>query len=510
MTDLSSQVFIASQVRELDRIAIEDRGISGYTLMSRAGEAVFDLLKQYGPSAKSLCIMCGAGNNAGDGYVVARIAAAAGLKISVMALVDPGRLSGDAALAFSDFRDCGIEPVAGFENLPAVDVYVDAMLGTGLDRPLDGSFLAAVRALNASETPVLAVDIPTGLHADSGLPLGDAVHADATLSFIGLKSGYFLGDGPELTGALFYDDLGVPADIADGMQPLMLGIDRNMIASVLRRRKRTAHKGSHGHVLIIGGGRGMPGAVRLAGEAALRSGAGLVTLATHPDHAHSCTGDRPELMCRGVSGREDLENFLGRASVIAIGPGLGTDEWASDLVASALEARDRNTPLIIDADALNLLAQMPSIPQNQNRIATPHPGEAARLLNTDTASIQQDRLAAVAALQKLLGGVVVLKGAATLVSAEKEIVRVCRHGNPGMASAGFGDVLTGICAGVVAQIVAPGVTPGGTQGVDLFPAACCAVDAHARAADLAAAGWERGLIASDIFPYLRSCLNPKK
>ena len=496
MTDLPSQVFFASQVRELDRIAIEDCGIAGYTLMSRAGEAIFALLKQFCSSAQSVCIVCGAGNNAGDGYVVARIAAAAGLQVSVVALVDPDKLSGDAALAFNDFVDSGIEPVIGFESLPTAEVYVDAMLGTGLDRPLDGSFLAAVRALNASESPVMAVDIPTGLHADSGLPLGAAVRADATLSFIGLKSGYFLGDGPELTGRLFYDNLGVPTDIAKAVQPVLLCIDRDLIVSTLPPRRRTAHKGSHGHILIIGGGRGMLGAARLAGEAALRSGAGLVTLATFPDHAHSCAMDRPELMCRGVSGSGDLEKFLDQATVIAIGPGLGTDDWARELLESVLQAAEHNIPLIIDADALNLLAQMPSKPRRDNWIATPHPGEAARLLNTDAASIQQDRLAAVTALRNLLGGVVVLKGAATLVAGDNEMVRVCRHGNPGMASAGFGDVLTGVCAGVAAQ------------GADLFPAACCAVDVHAHAADLAAAGWERGLIASDIFPYLRSCLNP--
>jgi NAD(P)H-hydrate epimerase len=241
---------------------------------------------------------------------------------------------------------------------------------------------------------------------------------------------------------------------------------------------------------VIGGGPGMPGAARLAGEAALRAGAGLVTLAVHPDNT-AAVGARPECMCLGVRSPGDLAGALARATVVAVGPGLGQGAWAQGVYAAAL-ASDK--PLVVDADALNLLAAAPRV--HDRWILTPHPGEAARLLGTDSASVQADRLAAARALRERLGGTIVLKGAGSIVLGESGVAQLCDRGNPGMAGGGMGDVLTGIVAGVLAQCRDPEL------------AAVAGVFAHAQAGDLAARRGERGLLASDVLEQVRACVNP--
>ena len=460
--------------------------------MCRAGEAALDLLLQAWPSAQRVLVACGAGNNGGDGYVLARLAQAAGLEVTVAALAEPAGLTGDAARACADYRAAGGVPQRFTPGLAAAsDVIVDALLGTGIDRAVGGELRTCIESLNASGRPVLAIDLPSGLHADDGRVLGCAVRATRTLTFVGLKTGLFLGAAPVQVGILSFAGLGIDG-AANPPPPRLRRIDAGLLARVLPRRARDAHKGQHGRVLVVGGGPGMPGAARLAAEASLRAGAGLVTVATRPEHTTAIVAGRPEIICRGIEAAVELEPLLAGADVVAVGPGLGQSDWARALFAATLAAE---CPLIVDADALNLLASMPR--RRDRWVLTPHPGEAARLLGVSPAAIQADRLAAARELASRFGGVVVLKGANSLVVRDGAIPWVCDRGNPGMATAGMGDVLTGAIAALVAQC----------GELELGTAA--AVLAHATAGDRAAAqGGERGLLASDLLAELRACLNP--
>jgi NAD(P)H-hydrate epimerase len=491
METLPEQVFTAAQVRALDKRIIEEFGVPGYKLMNKAGQASLDALNERWPEGR-LLVLCGAGNNAGDGYVVARLALESGRAAEVCALVDPEKLAGDAATAYQDYVKAG-GVVANWEGeLASADaILVDGLLGTGLDRDVEGRFADAVRAINESDRPVVALDIPSGLNADTGRVMGVAVEADVTITFVGLKSGLLTGRGPALTGDLVFDALGAPQEVFDIDGACVRRLRTGLIRECLPKRPRDAHKGLSGHVLVIGGGPGMAGAARLAGESALRSGAGLVSVATLEAHIPAIIGGRPELMALGVVDGADLENLMNRASVIAVGPGLAQTEWSQRMLEIAL---DSGLPLVVDADALNLLAGNPRT--RQDWVLTPHPGEAARLLGVTTADIQSDRLAAAGQLAERFEAVIVLKGAGSIVRQPDGDTWICTHGNPGMAVAGMGDVLTGVIAGIAAQCG------------DLALAARCGVLAHALAGDdaVAVAG-ERGLLASDLFPHIRRRLN---
>ena len=491
MERLPANIYSVAAVREIDRTTIEDHGVPGYTLMTRAGEAAVKAAIEVFPDATRWQVVCGAGNNGGDGYVVARLAAERGIVVSVLALVDPDKLAGDAAIARDDFLAAGgvIAPWTG-ELDPDAGLLVDGILGSGLEREVSGEFGRAVEAMNAHAAPLLALDIPTGIHGDSGRVLGCAVRAGLTVTFVGSKPGLFLGDAPDYCGEIRFAGLEIPDEYRSHLKPEYRRIDDEMLATALPRRQRGGHKGDYGHVLIIGGGEGMPGAVRLAGEAALRTGAGLVSIATHRSHAAVLVASRPELMPHGVESAADLEPLLQRADVVAFGPGLGQSNWAREMYAVVAE---QNLPTVWDADALNLLAEEPG--RMEQRVITPHPGEAARLLDCGTADVQADRLAALAELEEKYGGVVVLKGAGSLVSGS-EVPYLCTAGNPGMGSPGMGDVLTGIIAALTAQ------------GLPIDTAAAVGVEAHARAGDLAARTGERGLIASDLLAELRAVINP--
>lgn len=491
--ELPLALYRAEHVRALDRAAIEQEGIPGLELMERAGRAAFLALRERWPQARRLGVACGGGNNAGDGYVVARLASAHGLEVSVWQLGDADRLQGAAREAYARMQAAGVNPVP-FEAgaLAGVDVLVDALFGTGLDRAVEGTWAEAVTAINGSGRPVLAIDIPSGLHADTGRVLGVAVRAALTVSFIGLKQGMFTGAGGEHCGRIVFDDLGVPPSVYETVAADARRLRTGSFSGLLGRRERTAHKGDFGHVLLIGGAPGFGGATRMAGEAALRVGAGLVSLATHPEHTASLTATRPELMCHGVEEPGDLQILLARATVLGIGPGLGQSEWSEALLDAALAAQQ---PLVVDADALNLLARREP-PRRGHWILTPHPGEAARLLGSSGAEVQSDRFAAAQALAARYRAVVVLKGAGTLVLAPGGEMGVCDAGNPGMASGGMGDVLTGVLAGLLAQ------------RLSLQQAAALGVALHAEAADVAAADGQRGLLASDLMPFLRRLANP--
>ena len=481
----------AAATRELEHLAAERLGIASYELMERAGAAVYRCLRARWPAARRVLVVCGAGNNGGDGYVVARLAAADGLAVRVAMLAAPERVRGDALLAYRAMLAAGLVPGGAAWNADDGEVLVDALLGTGLERAVTGAYAEAIARINASGLPVLAVDVPSGIDATSGQRHGLAVQASATLSLVTLKQGLVTGDAPAHTGELLWDGIDLPPACLAEIAPGAWAVDHAGHRALFAPRSRTAHKGHHGHVLVLGGAPGYAGAARMAAEAAARVGAGLVTLATHPSHAAASAAQRPEIMCHGVADAADLAPLLARATVVAVGPGLAQGDWSRRLWAAV---RETHLMQVVDADGLNLLAADPDT--HPRRILTPHPGEAARLLGTDTAAIHRDRYAAARALAARYGGVALLKGAGTVVATDGEAPRVARGGNPGMASGGMGDVLTGVVAGLAAQ------------GFDLLNAATAGACLHAWAADQAAAEGERGLLASDLMPHLRRGANP--
>ena len=492
---LPSEIYSVESVRAIDRTAINDAGIGGYTLMTRAAQAALDEAQALFPDARRWQVVCGGGNNGGDGYVLARLAAAHGIGVSVLTLVSPDSLQGDAATAFQDFAaEGGMATDYEGDLDPEADLLVDALLGSGLERDVKGKFAGVVDAVNRHPAPVMALDIPSGLNADSGAVMGVAINADLTVTFVGLKTGLFLNDGPAFVGDLRFAGLDIPAECCASQQAVLRRIDDEAIKSLLPPRKRNAHKGDFGHVLIVGGGPGMSGAVRLCGEAALRTGAGLVSVATHPSHHAIVACGRPELMCHAVQTADDLAPLVARASVIAIGPGLGRGEWSQTMFNAVMQSDLPDLPMVIDADALNILSE--SEVRKPDWILTPHPGEAARLLARKTVDIQEDRRGSLKDLAEKYGGTPVLKGAGSLIAATGGPAWLCSAGNPGMAAPGMGDVLTGIVAALRAQ------------GLSAEMAAVAGVEIHARAGDAAAASGQRGLMASDLLQELRAWVNP--
>lgn len=485
-------LYSTAQVRALDAYAIKGLGIPGYTLMKRAGEGALRFLRSRWPMAHRIVIVCGGGNNGGDGYVVARFAHAAGLAVTVLAAVPPEQLRGDAQLAYEDFKNSEGQ-IHPFDSalFSEGDVIVDALLGTGLRGGVREELGRVIREINSSGRPVFALDVPSGLDSDTGMPLGEAVRADCTVTFVGLKTGLFIGDGPEHAGTVYFDDLEISAPPSAEFKPGLERIVDSEIQRALPRRPRAAHKGTFGRVLIVGSGSGMPGAVRLSGEACLRVGAGLVTVAVAPENVPAISAGRPELICLQLTGTSVLAEAIDKADVIAIGPGLGRTQWAREALNAVLKS---DKPLVVDADALNLIAEAGTRPRD-NWILTPHPGEAGRLLDISTEEIQADRLAALDRLVKRYGGVIVLKGAGTLVGMKGYTPALCERGNPGMASAGTGDVLTGAITGILAQCR------------DNWLAARVGVLVHAMAGDAAARTGERGLLASDVARELHHCVN---
>ncbi|RTZ62494.1 MAG: bifunctional ADP-dependent NAD(P)H-hydrate dehydratase/NAD(P)H-hydrate epimerase [Gammaproteobacteria bacterium] len=483
---LPAELFLARQVREMDRYVIDRCFIPGISLMESAGEEGWRLLQRLWPDAGRVSVFCGPGNNGGDGYVLARLAREAGLDVTLHSSGDPEKLLDDAATARDRWLDAGGDIQQDVDVIDA-DVIVDALLGTGLDRPVKGTVGNMIDEINAARGPVLALDIPSGLNADTGKIMGRAVNAHATISFIGLKQGLFTGDGPEVCGDIVYASLDAPQEALLSQKPP--ATIYRPARPLLPRRPRNAHKGQFGHALLVGGDNGYSGAIRLAGEACLRTGAGLVSIASRAQHAPCLNLGRPELMCHGVEDGPSLKALMQKAGVIAIGPGLGRSGWASDMLAAAL---DSHHTLVVDADALNLLAQDPT--PRENWILTPHPGEAARLLGCSVEEIQQDRYGAVSDLQKKYDGVVLLKGAGTLVS-DGQTITVNTTGNPGMASGGMGDVLTGIIAALLAQGLSPANAARGGAWL------------HGAAADDAATAGETGMLASDLMPFLQNRLN---
>ena len=485
-------LYNCNQVRILDDLAIDKENISGLQLMQRAGMAVFKhILHHYQEYA--ITVFCGSGNNAGDGYVIATLAKEKGIAVKLIHLKQPQSLKGDAKRAYEIANEAGV-PMADFSPKMVLEdcVIVDALLGTGLKGSVKENYYDAIKIINDSNLAVVAVDLPSGLNADTGDVENICIQAQTTISFIGLKQGLFTNLGPDYCGKIVYEDLAVKPAIFDEIKPVAIKLQLNSLLRHLKPRQPNSHKNHYGHVLVIGGDYGYAGASLLAAEAALRTGAGLVSVATHQEHISTIVARRPEIMAHAVDSNEALQTLLKKANVLIIGPGLGQSNWSKKMLDCALKA---DIPSILDADALNLVAhnQIQLNTMNHPYILTPHPKEAARLLNVETEQIQKDRFYAVKKISRKYHSQVLLKGAGSLVCVSaNSTIGVCTAGNPGMATGGMGDVLSGIIGGLLAQ--------GVNQNHCLSLATCL----HAEAADIAAKDQQRGLLPSDIYnPLMR-------
>lgn len=489
------KLYTADQSRCVDSFAIESCGLPGMVLMGRAARAAFELLRSTVQPLDEIQVLCGPGNNGGDGLLLARLAHEQGIAVRVF-LVDGEPRSPDARRAADLARASGVL-LAPYSDgcLSTSGAVVDAMLGTGIAGDVRQCYLNVIAAANDLGLPTLALDVPTGIDSDRGCVNGAAIVATWTMSFITAKRGLYTGDGPRFAGSVVCDDLEVPQAAYDQV-PLPSGLlDLTMLRDCIPKREITAHKGRFGRCVLVGGDRGMGGALMLAAESALRTGAGLAQAATRAEHLMPLLSRSPECMVTAVAHRNDLMPFLTDATSIVVGPGLGTEAWGEQMLHACLASGKR---LLLDADALNLLAAQlsrgskPSLPPGS--VITPHPGEAARLLGVSTLAVQADRFAAASELQQRFDAVVVLKGNGSLI-VDAAAADVCAAGNPGMASGGMGDVLSGVIGSLLAQ------------GCDAGDAARLGVVLHATAADCAAAKvGQAGLLASDVIKQLAGLL----
>lgn len=481
----SDWIFDADGVRKLDALAI-DNSTSGFDLMQRAGSFAFERLRRRWPMARHIAVLCGSGNNGGDGYIVARLAQEHGLEVR---LVVSAEAKTEAAREAA--RRCPLSAVTSDKLFDAkVDVVVDALLGNGLESAPRGSALHLIEVVaelqKVWQCEVLAVDVPSGLNSSSGNAPGAVVKAAETCTFIGMKFGLLTGRGPALAGDVSFYDCEVPPDIYRHVPFVARRLEPAAALVESIARDADWHKGQSGRVTIVGSNTGYAGAARLSAEAALRSGAGLVTVATRAEHYPAIIAGCYELMCQVIDDGNSVASLLEGADVVAIGPGLGRDRWASTQLDAVCMS---DLPKVLDADALNLLAESPR--RLNNAVMTPHPGEAARLLGTSIATVQADRQAAAKTLFERFGATVVLKGAGSLVVSGSDQTWVCTHGHEGMATAGMGDVLTGVIASLIAQ------------GADVVSAARLGVLLHARAAEDAGTDGKIGILASDLLQPLR-------
>ena len=489
---LPEEIYQAHQVREIDRAVIEQHGVPGITLMRRAGEAAFKQIMARYSGVNHLVVVCGAGNNGGDGYVAALCARKIGIPVTVLAAAEPN--TDDAATACRDYR-AGGGVVGEGHALPAdAGLVVDALFGTGLSRAPRGIGAELIRRINDANCPVVSVDVPSGLHSDTGFAFAPCVKADTTITFIGLKLGLLTGQGRSHAGEIVFEDLRIPAEARRAVAPVARIIQQPLLA----KRRREMHKGDAGRVLVVGGNRGMLGAVLLAGEAALRCGSGMVTVA-----GSEANLDLPALRCPELMSADALqlspEQISQRADAVVLGPGLGQSDWSAQVFERFI---DVEVPLVVDADGLNWLADSGRQTSGQTsgrrhsaRVLTPHPGEAAGLLQCTPAEIQADRLQAAREIAAKYGGICVLKGAGTLVACADGPMFLCDKGNPGMATAGMGDALSGIVGSLAGQ------------GLPVAAAATAGVWLHAAAADDAVEiTGERSLLARDVIQHLAPVL----
>ena len=485
---IGSSLFTAAQCKAIDRSAIESMPIPGYQLMCRAARSAQHWITRLYPKASSFNVVCGTGNNGGDGFALAKLLFESGHAVTVtMAGTDfEAQLTGEALEAWRDLAaDLPKQP---FDSalIDESDLIVDALLGIGLKGKVRTDSAAIIDWMNRQQGPVFSLDIPSGLSADTGSVLGSAVKADATLTFIAPKQGMFINQARDYVGRVMVDSLGVPVELFPETRSQLISEPLKRMAPL----NRAAHKGSQGSLVVIGGDVGFGGAPILSSEAALRTGAGRVTLLTHSESTVTAILARtPEVMVRLANDITVFESMLQSMDAVAIGPGLGQGDWAF----SCLErVNSLDKPTVVDADALNLIAQG-RVSFHENAVFTPHPGEAARLLGCSVTDVQAGPVKSAFALQSELGGVIVLKGAGSIVC-DGHKAYICDLGNPGMATAGMGDLLSGIIATFLAQ------------GCSLLDSAQMGVWLHAKAGDMASAEGERGLIATDLLPHIRSLL----
>ncbi|MFT6200959.1 MAG: NAD(P)H-hydrate epimerase [Candidatus Endobugula sp.] len=510
----SSSLYLARQVKELDCLVMQHEGIASTVLMKRAGRHAFACLLERWPQTTALHVFCGAGNNGGDGYVIAALAKQRNIKVTLWSFGEPAKESAAFAACEYALRE-GVESqvftLAAFVDSQSMQdpqtVIVDALLGTGSQGTLRGNIFDAVTAINtvkqAHSWPVLAIDIPTGVNADTGAVATVAITADATISFIGQKQGLFTGAGRSHSGKRYFSDLEVDEEWLHLVNPSSQLLILDDALASLPARSGAAHKGDCGHLLVIGGdsgvGYGYGGAPIMAAQMALRSGAGLVSLAIQPAFVAAALARQPELMVAGIESGQALLPMIERATGIVIGTGLGQSAWSEQLLYQVLEITIQ--PLVVDADALRLLAQprfagLSAItPKDRQWVLTPHPGEAATLLDCSVVEIQADRFAAAQAIQQQYGGAVILKGAGTIVVTSSGDQYICDAGNSGMASAGMGDVLSGLVGALL------------VQGMSIDNAAMLGAVLHSSAADHAVkTSGQRSLLATDIIPAVQMLL----
>ncbi|MCZ6617433.1 MAG: NAD(P)H-hydrate dehydratase [Gammaproteobacteria bacterium] len=502
---LLSQLYTAAQCRELDRLAIAQHRIPGFELMLRAGRATFRALLDRWPEAGSVSVVCGKGNNAGDGYIVAGLASQIGMSVQLCQLGDAGALTGDAATA----RDWALNHGVRIESLTdrlEGEVIVDALLGTGLRGALREPYARAVRLINGCSGGVISVDIPTGVSSDNGAVVDDAVRADVTTTFIGRKLGLYTGPGVSYRGEVIYEDLNVPPEIFRRVEgcPMLSFPTLDTLGYRFPARDPNVYKQVLGHVVVVGGDHSMGGAPLMAAETALRVGAGMVSVITRAEHRPAILARRPELMVVDANDRDGRRELLEKAGVLVVGPGLGRSDWGTTLLE---EAVNTGKPMVLDADGLHGFVAL-SLRSRGPLIITPHSAEAAVLLKCDVAAVQLDRVGAVHGLAERVGGTAVLKGVGTLVATgateatpgsdggdKTRLLGLCLHGNPGMATAGMGDVLSGVIGGLLAQ------------QLSVVDAAVMGVCLHGYAGDTAAEKMgQLGLLATDLLPAMVDAL----
>jgi ADP-dependent NAD(P)H-hydrate dehydratase / NAD(P)H-hydrate epimerase len=516
------KILNASEMQRIDRLTSERFGVPSLTLMENAGGAVADFLAERYAALEDhrIAILCGGGNNGGDGFVVARRLRDRGVKPRVLLLADPGRVRGDAALNLERLQNSGAPEVVAtleawrdvYPTLEGATLVVDALLGTGLTRPLEGFLLEVVRDVNRLVPPptVVAVDLPSGISADTGELIGESIRADASVTFTAPKLAHVFPPACERVGELVIRDIGTPRPALDSDSALRLNLSTGGdFAWLGEPRRPDAHKGNFGHVLVIAGSLGKTGAAAMSARAALRAGAGLVTVGT-PQSAlpivaglglEFMTEPLPETPVGTISRRAldagQLERLLAGKSLVALGPGLGGDPETVEFVREFV--RRVELPMVIDADGLNAIAgsrESLAVP-GRIRVLTPHPGEMARLTGRSTAEIQASRLERARAFAESQGVCLVLKGFRTLIAGSDGTVWVNATGNPGMAKGGTGDVLTGLVAGFLAQF----------RDRPLLEVVPAAVYIHGLAGDLAAGSLgEMSMLAGDLLEAIPRAL----
>ncbi len=504
--DVGIKLYTAEQVRLIEQNYAQTDPNGTYPLMERAGQAAFNLVKKHWPKAHNIVILIGKGNNGGDGFVLARLAAEHRYKVTLCLLCDESAIKGDAKIAFNKLPKIGIKTKSWQSlNFSNYDLIIDALLGSGIKGALREPFDQVVGLVNDAKTPVLAIDIPSGLEANSGTAFGLAIKADLTVTFIGLKRGLYTGDAAEYRGEVTLASLNVQKDHYQKANSSVTAQNWRSLKHLLKPRSFTAHKGNYGHCVLVGGSKGMTGAMVLAAKASLRAGSGLTSVVVEQG-ADSLVASQPEIMAQNVKfPTKSFFDQFPKLNSLVVGPGLGQDERGNQWMQFISESTNGGNKIfgnkvfgnkVFDADALNWLALNPN--KDSNRVLTPHPGEAARLLGCSISQINQDRFSACEQITQKYGGVCVLKGAGTIVGDEQGNIMVCPVGNPGMATGGMGDVLSGLIGGLMAQ------------GFSLFNAAALAVCIHGEAADRAAGKslLYRGMAASDLFEYFPALLNP--